>query len=28
VRRDLLRIPFYFKRHLEGEGGAIYASSN
>jgi ribosome-associated toxin RatA of RatAB toxin-antitoxin module len=24
VRRDLLRIPFYFKRHLEGEGRMLY----
>ncbi len=24
VRRDLLRVPFYFKRHLEGEGRALY----
>lgn len=27
VRRDLLRIPYYFKRHIEGEGGALYADS-
>jgi ribosome-associated toxin RatA of RatAB toxin-antitoxin module len=24
VRRDLLRIPFYFKRHLEGDGRMLY----
>jgi len=28
VRRDLLRIPFYFKRHLESGAAANYASSN
>ncbi len=28
VRRDLLRIPFYFKRHLESAAGAIYADAN
>ena len=28
VRRDLLRIPFYFKRHLEGEGRALYVSAD
>jgi ribosome-associated toxin RatA of RatAB toxin-antitoxin module len=27
VRKDLLRIPFYFKRHLEGEGRALYLDS-
>jgi ribosome-associated toxin RatA of RatAB toxin-antitoxin module len=27
VRRDLLRIPFYFKRHMEGEGRALYVGS-
>ena len=27
VRRDLLRIPFYFKRHLEGGGRALYVDS-
>jgi ribosome-associated toxin RatA of RatAB toxin-antitoxin module len=26
VRRDLLRIPSYFKRHIEGEGRELYAS--
>lgn len=26
VRRDLLRIPFYFKRHLEGDGRMLYMS--
>jgi ribosome-associated toxin RatA of RatAB toxin-antitoxin module len=24
VRRDLLRVPFYFKRHLEGDGRMLY----
>ena len=24
VRKDLLRIPFYFKRHLEGDGRMLY----
>jgi ribosome-associated toxin RatA of RatAB toxin-antitoxin module len=24
VRRNLLRIPFYFKRHLEGDGRMLY----
>ena len=24
IRRDLLRIPYYFKRHLEGDGRALY----
>ena len=28
VRRDLLRIPFYFKRHLESAAGAIYVDAN
>ena len=27
VRRDLLRIPYYFKRHIEGEGRALYVDS-
>ncbi|MBW2550018.1 MAG: SRPBCC family protein [Deltaproteobacteria bacterium] len=27
VRRDLLRIPFYFKRHLEGEGRMLYVDA-
>ena len=27
IRRDLLRIPFYFKRHLEGEGRMLYVGS-
>jgi ribosome-associated toxin RatA of RatAB toxin-antitoxin module len=27
VRRDLLRIPYYFKRHLEGEGRALYTDA-
>jgi hypothetical protein len=27
VRRDLLRVPFYFKRHLEGEGRMLYVGS-
>jgi hypothetical protein len=27
IRRDLLRIPFYFKRHLEGEGHMRYVGS-
>lgn len=27
IRRDLLRIPFYFKRHLEGEGRSLYVGS-
>ena len=27
VRRDLLRIPYYFKRHMEGEGHALYVDS-
>ena len=26
VRKDLLRIPFYFKRHLEGDGRMLYMS--
>ena len=24
VRRDLLRLPYYFKRHLEGDGRMLY----
>ena len=28
VRRDLLRIPFYFKRHLEGEGRMLYIGAH
>jgi ribosome-associated toxin RatA of RatAB toxin-antitoxin module len=27
VRRDLLRIPFYFKRHIESDAGALYTDS-
>ena len=27
VRRDLLRIPYHFKRHIEGEGRALYVDS-
>ncbi len=27
VRRDLLRIPHHFKRHMEGDGAALYADS-
>ena len=27
VRRDLLRIPSYFKKHVEGEGRDLYANS-
>jgi ribosome-associated toxin RatA of RatAB toxin-antitoxin module len=27
VRRNLLRIPYYFKRHIEGEGRALYVNS-
>lgn len=27
VRRDLLRIPSHFKRHVEGEGRDLYANS-
>jgi ribosome-associated toxin RatA of RatAB toxin-antitoxin module len=27
VRRDLLRIPYYFKRHIEGEGRTLYADA-
>ena len=27
IRRDLLRIPTYFKRHIEGEGRALYADA-
>ena len=27
VRRDLLRVPFYFKRHLEGEGRMLYVGA-
>ena len=26
VRKNLLRIPFYFKRHLEGDGRMLYMS--
>jgi hypothetical protein len=26
VRKDLLRIPFYFKRHLESDGRMLYMS--
>ena len=25
IRRDLLRIPAYFKRHVEADGGVLYA---
>jgi ribosome-associated toxin RatA of RatAB toxin-antitoxin module len=28
VRRDLLRIPLYFKRHLEGEGRILYVDAH
>lgn len=27
LRRDLLRIPFYFKRHIEGQGRDLYIKS-
>jgi ribosome-associated toxin RatA of RatAB toxin-antitoxin module len=27
IRRDLLRIPYYFKRHIEGEGRALYVGA-
>ncbi|MGB8225032.1 MAG: SRPBCC family protein [Polyangiales bacterium] len=27
VRNDMLRIPFYFKRHLEGDGRALYSDA-
>jgi ribosome-associated toxin RatA of RatAB toxin-antitoxin module len=27
IRRDLLRIPAYFKRHIEGEGRSLYVDS-
>jgi len=27
VRNDMLRIPFYFKRHLEGDGRGLYADT-
>jgi ribosome-associated toxin RatA of RatAB toxin-antitoxin module len=27
VRKDMLRIPAYFKRHMEGEGRALYADA-
>jgi len=28
IRRDLLRIPYYFKRHLEGDGRALYVGAH
>ncbi len=28
VRKDLLRIPMYFKRHLEGDGRLLYVNAN
>lgn len=28
VRRDLLRIPTYFKRHVEGDAGQLYGRAN